>query len=44
MLYKGPGLFMVIKPGNENEGAKIIADPKSELNIVLTVQDKTYEV
>ena len=44
MLYKEEALFMVIKPGSEKEGATIKADAKSELNILLTVQDKTYEV
>lgn len=44
MLYKDQNLIQVIKKENEMERADVIKDPKSELNILLEISGKNYEV
>ena len=44
MLYKDQNLIQVIKKESEMERADVIKDPKSELNILLEISGKNYEV
>ena len=44
MLYKDQILIQVIKKQDEMERAEVIKDPKSDLNILLELSGKNYEV
>ena len=44
MLYKDQILVQVIKKQEEMERAEVIKDPKSDLNILLELSGKNYEV
>ena len=44
MLYKDQNLIQIIKKDDEMERADVIKDPKSDLNILLEVSGKNYEV
>ena len=44
MLYKDQILIQVIKKQDEKERAEVIKDSKSDLNILLEISGKNYEV